>query len=112
MHTSYAGKDLRIDLIGDFDGNSAWELINTIKTKDTGSGSIILNTNKIGNIIPFGKLLFDTLIGTNGIHRHRIVIKGKKCRQMGIEGCRQSPGHKGGLFRQNGGICSSRASIR
>lgn len=105
MNTSQSEKDLNIDLIGDFDGSSACELINTITAKDMGTGSIILNTNRLGNVISFGRILFDNLIGTNGIRRQRILIKGKKCDLMKIDGCGQIVCSKTGKPCQCNGSC-------
>jgi hypothetical protein len=78
--------ELNIDLAGDFDGNSAWELIHAITRHDPGEGDIIIHTNKLGRVIPFGQAMFDTLIGTNRIARRRICFKGEKCGLMQLDG--------------------------
>lgn len=78
---------LQVKLAGDFDGSSAWELINAIMMTDNGKGSIVIDTDRLGRIIPFGRLMLGHLIKTNSIAMDRIEIKGKKRKQIGLNGC-------------------------
>lgn len=50
---------LIIKLTGDFDGSSAWELIKTIQESSVGVNRIVIKTNCLNHIYPFG---MDTLM--------------------------------------------------
>ena len=46
---------LIIKLMGDLDGgSSAWELIQTLKESSVGLNRIVINTNYLNHIYPFG----------------------------------------------------------
>ena len=49
---------LHLKLDGDFDGNSAHELINALIEHGTGTYQIFIDTNNLKNIYPFGKEVF------------------------------------------------------
>lgn len=49
---------LHLKLMGDFDGSSAHELLNTIRTYWTDTNKIFINTSGLGNIHPFGQAVF------------------------------------------------------
>lgn len=49
---------LHLKLYGDFDGSSAYELLETLKKYDSGSYQIFIDTNDLKNIDPFGKDIF------------------------------------------------------
>ena len=52
---SYRNKDsLHLQLYGDFDGNSAYELVNTLKKNGKNFIQIFIDTNDLTNIYPFG----------------------------------------------------------
>lgn len=46
---------LHMKLSGDFDGSSAFELINLIKDKSDDYYNVFINTSELGDIHPFGK---------------------------------------------------------
>ena len=53
---SYRNKDsLHLQLYGDFDGNSAYELINTIKDQGNNFYQIFIDTNDLRTIYAFGR---------------------------------------------------------
>jgi len=57
---SYKTKDsLHLKLTGDFDGNSAHELINTLIEHGTGFWEIFIDTNGLKTIHPFGRAVFE-----------------------------------------------------
>ena len=70
--------DLYLELSGDFDGNSAWELINKIKTDYIGNGRILINIEKVGVLNAFGKDVFEKLLNPGIIHRSKVVFQGAK----------------------------------
>ncbi len=45
---------LSMVLTGDFDGSSAWELIYALKESCEGINKVIIKTNGIGKVYPFG----------------------------------------------------------
>ena len=51
--------NLHINMRGDFDGSSAFELLNTLKDNLNGTKCIIINTNKLKKIYPFGQEVFN-----------------------------------------------------
>lgn len=51
-------ENMHIKLFGDFDGNSAHELINALKNKTDAVSKIFIHTNSLNHIYPFGKQIF------------------------------------------------------
>ena len=49
---------LYLKLTGDFDGNSAYELINTLTKHSVGFWNIFIDTNNLKTIYPFGRDVF------------------------------------------------------
>ena len=47
-----------IRLMGDFDGSSAFELFNTLKANLNNSKCILVDTNKLKAVYPFGREVF------------------------------------------------------
>jgi anti-anti-sigma regulatory factor len=75
---------LHLKLAGDFDGSSAYELINTIAEHGKGSYEIFIDTNELRIIHPFGKDVFQkNLRSANKIHRN-LVFLGKNGHEIGI----------------------------
>jgi hypothetical protein len=61
---SFKTKDsLHLKLEGDFDGNSAYELLETLKKYDSGSYQIFIEPNDLKTIYPFGKEVFQKKLG-------------------------------------------------
>ncbi len=52
------GRDLHIDIRGDFDGSSAMQLLVCLNTCCSGVNRIFINTNGLDKIYYFGKLVF------------------------------------------------------
>jgi hypothetical protein len=56
---SYKNREsLYLKLSGDFDGSSAHELFNMLKSYDTGFWKIFIDTNDLKTIDPFGREVF------------------------------------------------------
>lgn len=49
---------LYLKLLGDFDGSSAFELVNVLKKSCKGVNKVIINTTCLKNIYPFGRDVF------------------------------------------------------
>ncbi len=69
---------LDLNLRGDFDGSSAKELINVLEDSQAGINRIIIDTNGLRNIHPFGKGVFQKdfpKINRSPVH---VIFKGDK----------------------------------
>jgi anti-anti-sigma regulatory factor len=61
-------ENLHLKLMGDFDGNSAYELLDAIRTRSQHPSRIFIHTNGLKAIEPFGLDVF---------HTHFDLLKGK-----------------------------------
>jgi anti-anti-sigma regulatory factor len=61
-------ENLHLKLMGDFDGNSAYELLDAIRTQSQHSSRIFIHTDGLKAIEPFGLDVF---------HSHFDLLKGK-----------------------------------
>jgi anti-anti-sigma regulatory factor len=68
---------LHLKLDGDFDGNSAHELLNTLKKYGDGFYQIFIDTNDLKTIHPFGKEVFQKNLGAFKNQSHDIVFIGR-----------------------------------
>lgn len=105
-----AKDNLYMELKGDFDGSSAWELVNTIMLKDKGIGKIFVNTDNVGEVIPFGSAVFESLVGTGIIPKERLLFSDKKYLGQRLSKCRLLSGNGGDHCKYSG--VSSNCSIR
>jgi hypothetical protein len=66
---------VHLTLDGDFDGTSAYELINTLKSCGPDVDQVFINTNGLRSVHPFGQVvLFRNLSGLNGNCRNLVFI--------------------------------------
>ena len=56
MHRS--SDNLHLKLLGDFDGSSAWQVLNVLKKNTNGICRVIIHTSCLKNIYPFGQDTF------------------------------------------------------
>jgi hypothetical protein len=68
---------IRLKLYGDFDGSSAFELINVLKNYRNGSNQIFIDTNNLNTIHPFGMDVFKKNLSVLDININNIIITGK-----------------------------------
>jgi hypothetical protein len=73
---------LHMKLSGDFDGSSAFELINLLKDKTTGYYNVFINTSELGNIYPFGKEVIHRKLSEVVKKRPGIMFVGKNIGQL------------------------------
>ncbi|MGD8261932.1 MAG: hypothetical protein PVG70_13395 [Desulfobacterales bacterium] len=76
MNIQRANEKLYIRLIGDFDGSSAWELINTIRENLNNSKFIQIYTGKLKTVYPFGREVFEHNLQSVKDTRIRIQFSG------------------------------------
>lgn len=61
-------QNLHLKLMGDFDGTSAFELLNVLKRNSNRTSKVFIHTSGLRNIYPFGLNVF---------HNNLNVLKGK-----------------------------------
>jgi hypothetical protein len=76
---------LHLKLMGDFDGSSACELINVLKKSFNGVFRIIIHTNSLKNIYPFGRDTFQQNLRDLKDRTDRILFTGEKASQIAPE---------------------------
>ena len=76
---------LHLKLMGDFDGSSACELINVLKKSVNGVFRVIIHTNSLKNIYPFGRDTFQQNLRDLKDRTDRILFTGKKASQIAPE---------------------------
>ena len=75
---------LHLKLEGDFDGSSAYELINTLTEHGKGFYEIFIDINDLKSIHPFGRDVFQkNLRSSNKLYRNLVFI-GKNGHEIGI----------------------------
>lgn len=67
---------LHINMRGDFDGSSAFELLNALKENLNSTKRIIIDTNKLKKIYPFGQEVFNYNLSKLPDPRNRIQFIG------------------------------------
>ena len=60
---------LQLKLMGDFDGSSAFELINVLKEHRGKVGKVVINTDGLSSIHPFGRGVFQKNCSINNLSR-------------------------------------------
>jgi hypothetical protein len=73
---------------GDFDGSSAWELVNLIQDQYDGAGRVVIDTQRLGNLCPFGCSTFKCRIRSGRLPVSRLVIRGALGKEIAPDGCR------------------------
>jgi hypothetical protein len=71
---------LHLKLEGDFDGSSALELINTLEEYGVGFRQILIDTNDLKTIYPFGRNMFQKNLGRFNKKLNRIIFIGFWCK--------------------------------
>ncbi len=82
IFTHQSSDNLNINLLGDFDGSSAFELINLLKDNLNGAKRIFINTNNLKKIYPFGREVFNRNFSKLRDHRIRIQFVGSNAFQI------------------------------
>lgn len=69
-------KSLHLKLVGDFDGSSALELINTLKAHGRKAEKIFINTRDIFSVHPFGQDVFRKNYSILSKNSHKLIFTG------------------------------------
>ena len=71
------GGNLQLNLLGDFDGSSAFELYNALKENLSSARHVFINTEHLKEVYPFGRRVFIRNFLRLGHHRDRIEFIGE-----------------------------------
>jgi hypothetical protein len=82
IKTARVNDVLRIILKGDFDGSSAWELLNNIADDRGSIRRIFINTNGLKEVHPFGKAIFEKQISSVKKSYTALVFIGKHAKTI------------------------------
>jgi hypothetical protein len=82
INTYQTTDNLHINLLGDFDGSSAFELLNLLKDNLNGVKRILIDTNNLKKIYPFGREVFNRNFSKLREHRIRIQFLGSNAFQI------------------------------
>jgi len=77
---------LFVSLKGDFDGNSAWELVNLLDENCEENKKVIIDTRYLGKIYAFGCNVFRCRLNRRVIPPQHLVFRGKNAERIAIEG--------------------------
>ena len=80
--------DLYVSPKGDFDGGSAWELINLLDKNYKGKGRVIIDTQYLREICPFGCSTFQCRLSQIKLPSSRLSFKGEKGYSIAPRGSR------------------------
>jgi len=80
--------NLHIFAQGDFDGNSAWELINVLHDQYDGKGDVIIDTHQLKEMCPFGCSTFQCQLNLRRIPADRLCFEGEKGLEIAPRGSR------------------------
>lgn len=70
--------NLHLKLTGDFDGASAWKLLNVLKKSAANVYKVIIHTNSLKNIHPFGRKTLQENLRNWEVDRVQILFTGEK----------------------------------
>jgi hypothetical protein len=82
IFTHQTTDNLNINLLGDFDGSSAFELINLLKYNLNSAKRIFIDTNNLKKIYPFGQEVFNRNFSKLRDHRINIQFVGSNALQI------------------------------
>ncbi len=78
-------ENLHLKLMGDFDGTSAYELLNVLKRHSTRTARIFIHTSGLRNIHPFGLHVFHNNLGALKERSLTLVFTGEHAFQLAPE---------------------------
>jgi len=78
--------NLHLKLAGDFDGTSAWELLNVLKNDCGRASKIFVHCSCLKEIDPFGRDVFQNNFNSSKRAPIFMIFTGKKAEQIAPEG--------------------------
>jgi len=76
---------LHLKLEGDFDGNSAYELLETLKKYGSVFYQIFIDTTDLKTIYPFGREVFQKKIGTFNKNFNNLIFIGENGHEITLK---------------------------
>ena len=81
-------ESLHLKLMGDFDGTSAWELLNILKKRSQDVSKVFVHCNALSKIVPFGRDVFHANLGSLTGESVSLLFTGEKAMEIVPEGGR------------------------
>ena len=81
--THWSSDSLHLKLIGDFDGNSAHELLNFIQRAANKAQKIVIHTSCLRKVHSFGRNTFHTHLGT--LKPFRVLYTGDHADELALD---------------------------
>ncbi|MDD5207286.1 MAG: hypothetical protein PHS17_17805 [Desulfobacterales bacterium] len=81
---------LHLKLKGDFDGSSALELIDALLEKCGSAKCVVIHTNGLNQVHPFGKAVFQRRLPVAGKLNSSIMFTGKHAEKIHVGKCERS----------------------
>ena len=78
--------DLHVRPSGDFDGSSAWELVNLLHEQYDGQGRVYIDTGNLTALNPFGCSTFQCRLNRKHLPFERLHFKGEKGAEIAPKG--------------------------
>jgi len=78
-------ESLHVKLFGDFDGSSAHQLLNALKTHWAGASRVLIDTNCLRKIEPFGRDIFQNSPDLRKAKHLTLVFAGENAHQLAPE---------------------------
>ena len=88
IYVQRKSNDLHIKLEGDFDGTSAYQLLNVMKENQRGVTKIFVDTRLLDYIHPFGRDVFHNNLKAVNAQRISLLFTGDSALQLAQEGNR------------------------
>lgn len=79
--------DLHINLIGDFDGSSAYELKHCLQKALNREPRVIVHTDRLDSLPAFGREMFQKQFSAHPQITSRVVFTGSYAQAMAPDGC-------------------------
>ena len=77
--------NVHLKLMGDFDGTSAWELLDVLKKNSDGVRKVIIHTSSLKNVYPFGRNTFHQNLCDLKSHQIQILFTGGNAKMIAPE---------------------------
>ena len=78
-------ENLHLKLIGDFDGSSAHELLNVLKSNCIGASKVFIHTSCLKRIYPFGREIFHKKLEALNKRSVSVLFTGEEAQQLAPE---------------------------
>ncbi|MFK5953982.1 MAG: hypothetical protein QM498_13045 [Desulfobacterium sp.] len=85
MQRQNLGNDLFINLFGEFDGSSAWQLANTILTRFHGQGKLFIDARDLSKVVPNAAEIIVTLVPNSLVKKKDVLIRDWEGTHSGLE---------------------------